>query len=201
MPTMRHCSLYDVICKQVTSCKVYVCLLFYLYFCTSNSRKQWIEICDKHIMTWGFGLSPQYQPLTVISPWAKALGLIMGLMMLQAITKPPWNNLLLLYMQAVTAQTSLQSSFLKWIQVYYIFYFMRTYCEYQNLSRRFEYFVVHWHYLNAHALQTICDKMINMYLCEYPSNLKTMEHHTEVMLFWCHDATGRRLTLTYQCPS
>ena len=35
-------------------------------------------ICDKQIITWGFGYRPQYQPSTIISPRAKALGLIMG---------------------------------------------------------------------------------------------------------------------------
>ena len=37
-----------------------------------------IGICDKQIITPRFGYRPQYQPLTIISPRAKALGLIMG---------------------------------------------------------------------------------------------------------------------------
>ena len=37
-------------------------------------------------------------------------------------------------------------------------------------------------------------------LCEYPSYLKTMEPDIEVILFWCHDVTGCRMKLTYQCP-
>ena len=40
------------------------------------------------------------------------------------------------------------------------------------------------------------------YICvnEYTSYPKTMEHENEAMLFWCHDITGLRLSLTYQCP-
>ena len=32
-----------------------------------------------------------------------------------------------------------------------------------------------------------------MYLSEYPTYLKAMEHNTEVKLFWCHNATGHRI--------
>ena len=48
--------------------------LFYLHFL----RQTLNGICDKQIITWGFGYRPQYQPSTIISPRAKALGLIMG---------------------------------------------------------------------------------------------------------------------------
>ena len=35
-------------------------------------------MCDKQIISQGFGYHPQYQPSTIISQRAKALGLIMG---------------------------------------------------------------------------------------------------------------------------
>ena len=35
-------------------------------------------MCDKQIISQGFGYHPQYQPSTIMSPQAKALGLIMG---------------------------------------------------------------------------------------------------------------------------
>ena len=54
-------------------------------------------------------------------------------------------------------------------------------------------------WVNAHAHQNIfVTKSHNAYLSGYPSHFKTMEHDIEAVLFWCHDATGRRLTLTYQ---
>ena len=40
--------------------------------------KQWIEICDKQIISQIFGYRHQYQPSAIISPRAEALGLIMG---------------------------------------------------------------------------------------------------------------------------
>ena len=49
-----------------------------LTFLTPKALKQSNGICDKQIITWGFGYRPQYQPSTIISPRAKALGLIMG---------------------------------------------------------------------------------------------------------------------------
>ena len=43
-----------------------------------NTKRVENSICDKQIITKGFGYRPQYQPSTIISPRAKALGLIMG---------------------------------------------------------------------------------------------------------------------------
>ena len=51
-----------------------LCLLTFLY---DNAKKQWIEVCDRHIITAGFGYNPQIQPSTFISPGVKALRLIM----------------------------------------------------------------------------------------------------------------------------
>ena len=49
-----------------------------LTFLRQTALKKLNGICDKQIITWGFGYRPQYQPSTIISPRAKALWLIMG---------------------------------------------------------------------------------------------------------------------------
>ena len=49
-----------------------------LTFIYAKRVKIGIGICDKQIITQHFGYRPQYQPSTIISPRAKALGLIMG---------------------------------------------------------------------------------------------------------------------------
>ena len=51
--------------------------LFHLHFCTSNTLKWRICICDKQSITCCFGYCYQYQHSTTINPRAKALGLIM----------------------------------------------------------------------------------------------------------------------------
>ena len=59
MPGTRHCSFDDVKCKQ---CKIYAISLFYLHFYVKRVEIViWNIICDKQIITWGFGYRPQYQ--------------------------------------------------------------------------------------------------------------------------------------------
>ena len=51
----------------MTQSKVYVNPMFYLHFCTSNALQQLIGICDKKIISMGFGYRPKYQPVTPLS--------------------------------------------------------------------------------------------------------------------------------------
>ena len=52
--------------------------MFYLHICMSKALKQGNGICDKQIISRGYGYHPQYQPSTIISSQAKALMLIVG---------------------------------------------------------------------------------------------------------------------------
>ena len=80
MPGMRRRSLDYIRCKQVVYCNtMFTSILCFTYIFVRQTReKQWIVICDKLIISRGFGYRPQYQHSTIISHPAKALGLIMG---------------------------------------------------------------------------------------------------------------------------
>ena len=59
----------------ITQNKPFLCFTYIFYV----KRVEIVNgIYDKQIITWGFGYRLQYQPSTIISPRAKALGLIMG---------------------------------------------------------------------------------------------------------------------------
>ena len=62
MPGTRLWPLDDVRCKQVAWRNAKL-PMFYLHFCTSNALKQWIGICDKQIISRGFGYHPQLKLL------------------------------------------------------------------------------------------------------------------------------------------
>ena len=62
MPGTRLWPLDDVRNKQVAWRNAKL-PMFYLHFCTSNALKQWIGMCDKQIISRGFGYHPQLKLL------------------------------------------------------------------------------------------------------------------------------------------